>query len=940
MARDFTGTGSQIAVNSTGSTWGAAVNGASAVSIAVWANLDAITSGANDNRLMSAIIGSSLTGLTFAVNGTGATKVLRVGGRSVSGDGFQFRDATSNFSLSAWHHCGGVLNFGADTITPYFNGVAENSGAATFANAVYTSSYIAGGDYIGAAVDGSASVNGRLAELAIWNVDIGAEGFALLAKGVSPLSIRPEALVSYYRLLGAYSTEHDEITGRASTVTNATKAAHPRITYPLRSGSIPIAISTALTNNLISYWKLDEASGTRYDSHGTNDLADNGTVTSATGKLGAAGDFEVDNIEYLSIASNSSLNTGDIDFTFSAWVRLESKGANRFIIAKDHITSGQREYALYYSSVADRFRFELHSATDSATNVTANALGSPALSTWYFIVAWYDSAADMMYIQVNNGTVNSAAKGTLQAGSSAEFRIGARQYTGLVQPFDGLIDEVGFWKRVLTSDERTQLYNSGSALPYPFDGSLPPYTSGWADFYMRDTGSNLNSGSTTSTTATHTYASGNLTAPPPPTPLTFTVASGDPVADGVDIGDWASVYPDGNTVTPFIGKVIARTRTTISIDQTNDKFGSPPTGGTGNRTLKIGGAWEDFELCAAGGALNNQTVTQSTRININNGDYYPSGDRTLGLVGTTTYKVWWRGYWPLVEGEMDNPLAITGPAIYQSAYKITFNTRNIISNIQFYSFDTSVLTQTGDHCVINDCAFYTDGSGATTKLVVHSSTTKVRFISCWFYCFGSSVNPFDISNTPPDFIGCDFDCEAANCIETTGGLFYRCRFVRPASYGIKTATGSLQVVHCTFYKCGSDSIRWTSTPGASIIANNMFVLSGGYDINNASGASSTSVLMGGNTSYSATSGHTSKINGATSGDHFIPQKVDSVFPYIASLPESMGADYRLKGVAKALDSSIPKVAGWAGTLGPRDSGHIQRRVRRAIKPRGMRGGLV
>ena len=40
---------------------------------------------------------------------------------------------------------------------------------------------------------------------------------------------------------------------------------------------------------------------------------------------------------------------------------------------------------------------------------------------------------------------------------------------------DGLIDEVGFWKRTLTSGERTQLYNSGNGLAYPFSSGNSRY---------------------------------------------------------------------------------------------------------------------------------------------------------------------------------------------------------------------------------------------------------------------------------------------------------------------------------------------------------------------------------------------------------------------------------------------------------------------------------
>jgi uncharacterized protein (DUF1786 family) len=35
--------------------------------------------------------------------------------------------------------------------------------------------------------------------------------------------------------------------------------------------------------------------------------------------------------------------------------------------------------------------------------------------------------------------------------------------------FGGYIDEVGFWERVLTQPEITDLYNAGNGKPFPFD---------------------------------------------------------------------------------------------------------------------------------------------------------------------------------------------------------------------------------------------------------------------------------------------------------------------------------------------------------------------------------------------------------------------------------------------------------------------------------------
>ena len=79
-------------------------------------------------------------------------------------------------------------------------------------------------------------------------------------------------------------------------------------------------------------------------------------------------------------------------------------------------------------------------------------MGAPVIGTWYFIVGWHDSVANTVNIQVNNGAVDSVATGgALQAAGTAELRIGGRDD---IAPFhlDGRVDEVGFWKRVLTAD--------------------------------------------------------------------------------------------------------------------------------------------------------------------------------------------------------------------------------------------------------------------------------------------------------------------------------------------------------------------------------------------------------------------------------------------------------------------------------------------------------
>lgn len=223
----------------------------------------------------------------------------------------------------------------------------------------------------------------------------------------------------------------------------------------------------ALTDSLISYWKLDEAANTdnAVDAHGSNTLTRTNTPGVTTGKISGARDFERTSSQMFSISDNDSLSVGDIDFTVSAWVRLENKAADEMVIVtKTSASNG--DYFLEYSENADRFRFIAFTAGGFAGSAAAlaNNLGSPAEATWYFIVAWHDATANTLNIQVNNGTVDSTShSGGVGNFASTLFHIGGDPFNNF---WDGLIDEVGFWKRVLTSQERTDLYNSGNGLSY------------------------------------------------------------------------------------------------------------------------------------------------------------------------------------------------------------------------------------------------------------------------------------------------------------------------------------------------------------------------------------------------------------------------------------------------------------------------------------------
>lgn len=222
-----------------------------------------------------------------------------------------------------------------------------------------------------------------------------------------------------------------------------------------------------LSDSLAAYWNMDEVSGSRFDSLGENHLTDHNTVGQATGKIVQAALFASSSSEYLSLADNASLSTGDIDFTLSAWVYLNSKSANMFIVSKGPDATTGREYTLFYNQSIDRLRFIVVNGSNSAA-VDANVFGSPSASTWYHILAWHDSVANTINISANGGSANSASYAFGAADTAGAFRIGGNSAVTPAAFWNGRIDEVGFWKRILTTEERAQVYNKGAGCSYPF----------------------------------------------------------------------------------------------------------------------------------------------------------------------------------------------------------------------------------------------------------------------------------------------------------------------------------------------------------------------------------------------------------------------------------------------------------------------------------------
>ncbi len=201
---------------------------------------------------------------------------------------------------------------------------------------------------------------------------------------------------------------------------------------------------------LVSWWKFDEGSGsTAYDSAGSN----NGTVYGATwttGKIDGALSFDGGE-DYVFVGDKSVLEQQE--FTLSYWAKLDNpSGSLQGGIAKGRIFGTP----YMYSYLLD---FHIGDARAGVSNTTSTAFTTTypiGDSNWHM---WSMTVGDGTLTLYKDGVfVNSTEyTGTIDYFKSYNsFVIGARENGDYA--FDGKIDDVRFYYRVLSAQEIELLY--------------------------------------------------------------------------------------------------------------------------------------------------------------------------------------------------------------------------------------------------------------------------------------------------------------------------------------------------------------------------------------------------------------------------------------------------------------------------------------------------
>ncbi|MDB4312015.1 LamG domain-containing protein [bacterium] len=247
-----------------------------------------------------------------------------------------------------------------------------------------------------------------------------------------------------------------------------------------------------LLTGLAAWWALEESSGTRYNSHEISSPADypltEGLAAgNATGKIGNAWNPGGNSPTgaYLSFDGTASSPMPDImtaeSMSVCLWVNFNNiadppdSTASQFLFHRGDLTTLQSgEFQIYLnknsSTSPNQMQFDILTVGPGRNRLTGYTSIIPTPGAWYFVFAYYDNATGDQGISVNGGTwaenfgdVNPVPgnDGVIQLG---QFKSNNPTY---YYRLDGKLDEVGVWaNRVLTTDEVTWLYNSGSGRAY------------------------------------------------------------------------------------------------------------------------------------------------------------------------------------------------------------------------------------------------------------------------------------------------------------------------------------------------------------------------------------------------------------------------------------------------------------------------------------------
>jgi hypothetical protein len=208
----------------------------------------------------------------------------------------------------------------------------------------------------------------------------------------------------------------------------------------------------ALTDNILSYWKLDSNSS---DSAASNNGTDASISYANAGIISNCATFN-------GTSSSIDLNTSAAfnitgDKTFSFWINTTVKTGTPVIIGKFNGSGNNWYFAVNASwQIIFNTNWWIDLLATWATDIT---------TLWRCHVVWVVSwSSKQIYL---NWSTNGSSASFSSCSPSGNMFFG-KFWSLTSNYYNGKLDEVGIWNRALSWAEISSLYNSWSGFTYPF----------------------------------------------------------------------------------------------------------------------------------------------------------------------------------------------------------------------------------------------------------------------------------------------------------------------------------------------------------------------------------------------------------------------------------------------------------------------------------------
>lgn len=214
----------------------------------------------------------------------------------------------------------------------------------------------------------------------------------------------------------------------------------------------------ALSVGLVSYYKLNEASGAVIDSLNNYNGTNAGATPNVSGKIGTAYDFDGIN-DYINVSGAG--NFAGQPFTINMWVNPDSLAYSDAVFGGG-LETGLGCYAIYFDNGGNL----VYGKRGASEHISTAQFST---GSWQMLTITYNSSGVSFF---RNGSYVETKTVTDTFACPYSYVIGA----GSSDYFNGTIDEAGIWNRSLSILEVSDLYNNGTGITYTPDATPPSTT--------------------------------------------------------------------------------------------------------------------------------------------------------------------------------------------------------------------------------------------------------------------------------------------------------------------------------------------------------------------------------------------------------------------------------------------------------------------------------